>query len=204
MDRRLTIIHGDLTLLPLRQGAIINPSNTGLVLTSRGLNQQITRRAGPMIQQTLHIARSKLRGGRLEAGQVLETDAGQLQAKHLIHVSIVGARKINKRLISRGLLSALDLADELGLEQIALPPLGPGISKFPMEDFMEIFWRIIAEEFPTTDHVHNIYFCLDNRQDFDYVCQYAEDHADDMPEEIELAISEDGIGLGLFSTQFGG
>lgn len=200
MERRLTIIQGDLTLLPLRQGGIINPSNTGMVLTSRGLNQQIARRAGPFIQQALHIARSKLRGGRLEPGQVLETEAGQLPVKHLIHVSLVGGRKINKRLISRGLLSALDRADELELKQIGLPPLGPGTSKFPIEDFMEIFWRIIAEEFPTTEHIREIYLCLDNKQEFDYVCQYAEEHADEMPEEIELAISEDGVGLGIFAA----
>lgn len=201
MERRLTIIQGDLTLMPLRHGAIINPSNTGLVLTSRGLNQQIARRAGPFIQQALHTARSKLRGGRLEAGQVLETEAGQLQAQYLIHVSLVGGRKINKRLVSRGLLSALDKADELEVQQIGMPPLGPGTAKFPLDDFMEIFWRIIAEEFPTTEHVREIFLCLDDKQEFEYVCQYAEAHADEMPEEIELAISEDGIGLGIFSSR---
>ena len=91
-----------MTLLPLRDGAIINPSNTGMILTNRGIGQQLLRRAGPFIQQTLHTERSRLRGGRLDPGHVLATDAGQLQASKLIHVAIVGGRKVNARLIARG------------------------------------------------------------------------------------------------------
>lgn len=202
MERRLTIIQGDLTLLPLREGAIINPSNTGMILTNRGVGQQIMRRAGPMIQQTLHTERSKLRGGRLEPGQVIATPAGQLQADKLIHISIVGGRKVNARLISRGLLSALDLADELGLRSLGIPPVGPHISKFTMQEFMEVFWRIITEEFPRFESIEDIYLCLNGEQNFDLACEYIEQHYDDLPEGVTLDVSSDGIGLGMFSSQF--
>lgn len=202
MTKRLTIIQGDLTLLPLQQGAIINPSNTGLILTSRGISQSIVRRAGPFIQQSLHTERSKLKGGRLEPGHVLATTAGQLPVDHLIHVAIVGARKVNKRLISRGLLNAYDLANELECRQIGIPPLGPGISKFPMEDFMDMFWTITAEEFPTFKHVQELFLCLDNEEDFEFATNYAEVHVEEMDEDIELVVSEDGIDLSMFTAQF--
>lgn len=202
MTKRLTIIQGDLTLLPLQQGAIINPSNTGLVLTSRGINQSIARRAGPFIQQTMHTERSRLRGGRLEGGNVLVTDAGQLSVSKLIHVAIVGARKINARLISRGLLNAYDAANDNGIVQLALPPLGPGISKFPFEEFIELFWNVTAEEFPQFETVREIYLCVDSPEQFEYATNYAEEHADEMDEDIELVVSEDGIDLSMFTAQF--
>lgn len=202
MERRLVIIQGDITLLPLRQGAIVNPSNTGLILTSRGVGQQIQRRAGPFIQQTLHTERSKLRGGRIEAGQAVDTDPGQLQIRRLIHVAIVGARKINARLISRCLLSAYDLADELELEQLAIPPLGPGITRFPMDEFLDIFWKISSEELPRLEHVKEVYLCLNEQEDFELAHQYAREHAHEFPESVRLEISEEGIGLGMFSSQF--
>lgn len=202
MQRRLTIIQGDLTLLPLKNGAIINPSNTGLVLTSQGLAQKISRRAGPYIQQKMHTARSHLRGSRLDPGQVLVTDAGQLSVDYLIHIALVGARKINARLISRGLLNAYDKADELGVEYLGLPPLGPGISKFPMEEFMEIFWRVTAEELPRLEHVQQIFLALEHEADFEAVKNYASEHIEEMDEDVEVVVSESGIGLGMFSAQF--
>lgn len=204
MERRLTIIQGDITLLPLRQGAIVNPSNTGMILTSRGIGQQISRRAGPFIQQILHTERSKLRGGRLEPAQVIATDPGQLQVQNLLHVAIVGARKVNKRLISRCLLNVYDMADELQLEQIGLPPLGPEISKLPLEEFLEVFWRISAEELPRLEHVKDVYLCLNDEASFEETHNYAREHAHEFPESVRLEISEEGVGLGIFSSQFSG
>ena len=202
MDRRLTIIQGDLTLLPLRDGAIINPSNTGMILTNRGIGQQLLRRAGPFIQQTLHTERSRLRGGRPDPGHVLATDAGQLQASKLIHVAIVGGRKVNSRLIARGLLNAYDLADEIGMQALGIPPLGPGISKLSMEEFLEVFWRITAEEFLRLENVMDIFLCADSDEEFQQIKAYATEHVDELPEGIELDISEDGISLSMFSSQF--
>lgn len=202
MTKRLTIIQGDLTLLPLQNGAIINPSNTGLILTSRGVSQAIAKRAGPYIQQTLHTERSKLKGGRLDPGQVLATDAGQLPISHLIHVAIVGGRKISKRLVSRGLLNAFDVANDLGCTHVGLPPLGPGISKFTMEEFMELFWKITAEEFPQFKSVQELFLCMDNEDDFEFATNYAETFVNEMDESIELVVSEEGIDLSMFTAQF--
>ena len=202
MERRLTIIQGDVTLLPLQQGAIFNPSNSGLILTNRGIGQQIARRAGPFIQQTLHTERSKLRQGRLEPGQVLATDAGQLQARKLVHISIVGGRKVNKRLISRGLFYAYTTADDLGLRAVGVPPIGPNISKFPMEEFMPIFWDITSEEFTSFEHIEDIFLCLDQDDDFELACAYAAEHEDEMPEGVTVKVVEGGIGLSMYSSQF--
>ena len=202
MERRLIVIQGDLTLLPLKDGAIVNPSNAGMILTSRGIGQQLSRRGGPFMQQSLHTERSKLRGNRLEPGQVVATPAGQLQAKKLIHISIVGGRKVNKRLISRGLLNAYDLADELKLQTLGVPPIGPDVSKFPFDEFLEIFWRITCEEFSRLEHVHTIYLALDSDEQFAFTTAYITERAEEVPEGLRVDIQEGGISLGMFSAQF--
>lgn len=201
MERRLIVIQGDLTLLPLKEGAIVNPSNSGMILTNRGIGQQLSRRGGPFMQQTLHTERSKLKGNRLEPGQVVATGAGQLQTDKLIHISVVGGRKVTKRLISRGILNAYDLADELKLQVLGIPPIGPDISKFPFEDFLEVFWRITCEEFSRLEHVATIYLCLDTNDQFDQTITYIEEHAEELPDGLRVDIQDGGIGLDLFSSQ---
>ncbi len=202
MERRLTIIQGDLTMLPLSDGAIINPSNSGLVLTSRGIGQQLQRRAGPFIQQMLHTGRSKLRKGRLDPGHVLATDAGQLQADKLIHIAVVGGRRVTPRLIERGILNAFDLGDELEIHALGNPPVGPDISKITIGEFIEIFWRIITEEMGRFDNIEDIFLCIDSEEEFEEVVAYVHQYEEELPENISLTVSTDGISLSMFSQQF--
>jgi len=194
--RKLTVTQGDLTLLPLEGGALVNPSNTGMILGS-GLGEAITRRAGPFIQQTLHMKRSQLDDNRLEPGEAVETDGGQLSAEYLIHVSILGAQDVDKRLISNCILNAYDLAEELEVDKIAFPPLGVELAQFPLEDFLDLFARITVEELPRADHLRHVILCSEDEHDFEECAEYSETHREDLPESIELEISEAGLGLGM-------
>ena len=194
----LIITQGDITLLPLTDGALVNPSNTGLILGS-GVSAAIARRGGPYIQQTLHMARSMLRNNRLEPGRAVDTEPGQLNCKRLIHVSIVGAKRINDRLISNSVLNAYDLADDLELSQLAFPAVGCGVAGFPLKRFLDIFWDISGQELPRLKHVKDVYLCLYNDEEFEAACNYADEHADEMPEQIKLEISESGFTAGVFS-----
>jgi O-acetyl-ADP-ribose deacetylase (regulator of RNase III) len=195
-NRKLTITQGDITLLPLEGGAIVNPSNTGMILGS-GVGEAITRRAGPFIQQTLHMKRSTLDGNRLEPGEAVETEAGQLSAEHLIHVSILGANDIDKRLISNCILNAYTLADDLEVGVLAFPPLGVDLANFPLQDFLDLYARITVEELPRTDHLEQVIVCCEDEQDFEETAEYCELHSDDLPDSIELEISEAGLGASL-------
>src|SRR5690606_24010918 len=114
IPRHFTITYGDISLLQLREGAIVNPSNTGLILGS-GVSELIARRAGPDFQQKLHTARTRIPGNRLDMGRALDTEPGGLSVKRLIHVSIIGKKKVDRRLITNSILNVYDLAEELGL-----------------------------------------------------------------------------------------
>ena len=181
--KALTITLGDMTLLNLKEGAMVNPSNTGLILGS-GVSEMIARRAGPFFQQKLHTVRSGLPGNRLEPGRAVDTEPGQLACKRLIHTSLLGKKKVDKKLVANALLAVYDLADELELKEVAIPPLGTGVGKFPFDDFLEIFWQITIEELPRAEHVEHVILCLYDEGEFAKAEAYAKEHEEDAEEEL--------------------
>lgn len=194
--RRFTITHGDITLLQLREGAMVNPSNTGLILGS-GVSESIARRAGPQFQQKLHMARSSLYKNKLDLGQAMDTEAGQLPCKRLIHVSIIGKKKVDKRLITTAILNVYDLAEEIGIDEIAFPALGVGVGKFPIEDFVELFFTITMEELPRSESIEHVVLCLFDEHEFDIARAYYEEHKDEIPEIVTVDIVENTMWGGI-------
>lgn len=193
----LIITQGDITLLPVKDGALVNPSNTGMILGS-GVSGAIARRGGPYLQQTLHMRRSKLKNNRLEPGRAVDTEPGQLNCKRIIHVSIVGAKKINDRLISNCIGNAYSLAEKLELSQLAFPALGTGVAGYPLSRFLENFWRITAQELPRMEHIEQVYLCMFDDDEFEAACKHADGHAEEIPESIKLEINESGFTAGVF------
>lgn len=188
IPRLFTVTHGDISLLQVREGAIVNPSNTGLILGS-GVSESIARRAGPDFQQKLHTARSRLYGNRLDPGKALATEPGALTAKRLIHISIIGKKKVDTRLITNSILNVYDLAEEIGMRELAFPALGVGLGKFPLEEFVELFFQITIEELPRSETVEHVVLCLYDEAEFDVASAYIEAHRDEVPEIITLEIT---------------
>lgn len=195
-EKTLTITRGDITLLPLSDGAIVNPSNTGMIL-NRGVSTAIARRAGPFIQQTLHMRRSGLRKNRLEPGEAIDTDGGQLPVKKLIHVSILGAKRVDERLISNCILNAYDLAEDMELTALAFPAVGVESASFPMEKFLDLFWRITNEELPHSETIRDVLLCIDDEQNFEQTQDYLEEHFQELDERIEVNVEPGGIVPGM-------
>ena len=188
IPRLFTVTHGDISLLQMREGAIVNPSNTGLILGS-GVSESIARRAGPDFQQKLHTARSRLYGNRLEPSRALATEPGGLVARNIIHVSIIGKKKVDTKLITNAILNVYDLAEEMGLQEIAFPALGVGLGKFPLEEFIELFFKITIEELPRSESLVHVVLCLYDEAEFSVGNDYIEANRDKVPEIITLDIS---------------
>lgn len=185
--RRFTLTYGDISLLQMRDGAIVNPSNTGLILGS-GVSESIARRAGPDFQQKLHTARSRLPGNRLDPGRAIDTEGGGLAVKRLIHVSIIGKKKVDRRLITNSIINVYDLAEEIGMASIAFPALGVGLGKFPLEEFVELFFTITCEELPRSESLEHVVLCMYDEAEFEIAKAYAEAHAADIPEIITFEV----------------
>lgn len=96
--------------------AIVNSANTALVMGG-GVAAAILAEAGPEVEE------DAVRQGPIQVGDVVVTHAGNLSARHVVHVAVVGEVPPDVEECTR---SALDKAVELGARTIALPAMGTG------------------------------------------------------------------------------
>ena len=124
------ILIGDLVALPFRVGAVVNAANEDLA-AGGGVCGVIFRAAGPDLQS----ACAKV--APCPTGEARITPAFAINAEHIIHA--VGPKYRDGSAAEKGLLasaytSALQLADDVGLESIAFPAISTGIYGFPPEE----------------------------------------------------------------------
>ena len=124
------ILIGDLVALPVRVGAVVNAANEDLAVGG-GVCGVIFRAAGP----DLRSACDKV--APCPTGEARITPAFAINAEHIIHA--VGPKYRDGSAAERALLasaytSALQLADDVGLESIAFPAISTGIYGFPPEE----------------------------------------------------------------------
>jgi O-acetyl-ADP-ribose deacetylase len=120
------IISGDLVEQDV--DAIVNAANNDLVLGA-GVAGAIHRRGGATIQQECDAH------GSIRVGEAAITGGGDLPARFVIHAASMGLGGITT---SHALRSSMDhafrLARENGVRTIAVPAVGTGIARFPMDE----------------------------------------------------------------------
>ena len=124
------IFIGDLVALPFRVGAVVNAANTKL-LAGEGVCGAIFRAAGPGLQSACDTV------APCPTGDARMTPAFAINAEHIIHA--VGPKyrdgsAAEKALLASAYTSALQLADDAGLESIAFPAISTGIYGFPPDE----------------------------------------------------------------------
>lgn len=132
---RILIVHGDIT--EVRADAIVNPANTQLVMGG-GVAGAIRKKGGEEIQK------EALDKAPIHIGEAVETTAGKLKAKYIIHAPTVetpGGRS-KPEYVRRAVRAALKKAEELGLKRVAFPAMGAGVGGVPVETSA----KIILEE----------------------------------------------------------
>lgn len=121
---------GDLVSLPFRVGAVVNAANRDLA-AGGGVCGAIFRAAGPGLQ----AACDKV--APCPTGEARITPAFKINSDHIIHA--VGPifrddSTEERELLAAAYTSALQLADDQGLESIAFPAISTGIYGFPPEE----------------------------------------------------------------------
>lgn len=124
------IVIGNLVALPFRVGAVVNAANEDLA-AGGGVCGAIFRAAGPGLQAAC------VKVAPCATGEARITSAFNINAEHIIHA--VGPKfRANsaeeRELLAAAYTSALQLADDAGLESIAFPAISTGIYGFPPED----------------------------------------------------------------------
>ena len=134
------IFIGDLVALPFRVGAVVNAANEGLA-AGGGVCGVIFRAAGPDLQRACEKV------APCPTGEARITPAFAINAEHIIHA--VGPKyrdgsAAEKALLASAYTSALQLADDVGLESIAFPAISTGIYGFPPEEAAPIVHAAIT------------------------------------------------------------
>ena len=139
------ILIGDLVALPFRVGAVVNAANEDLA-AGGGVCGAIFRAAGLGLQ----AACDKV--APCPTGEARITSAFAINAEIIIHT--VGPKYRDGSAAERALLasayaSALQLADDVGLESIAFPAISTGIYGFPPEEAAPVVHAAITAFKPT-------------------------------------------------------
>jgi len=122
----LEVVEGDITQADT--DAIVNAANNHLWMGA-GVAGAIRRAGGPDVE------REAVAKGPIPVGSAVETSAGNLPHRYVIHGAVMGQDlETDRFLIAQTTQSCLELADRLGLESVALPAFGTGVGGFPLDE----------------------------------------------------------------------
>jgi O-acetyl-ADP-ribose deacetylase (regulator of RNase III) len=123
---QILIVSGD--LVEQHVDAIVNAANNELV-PGAGVAGAILARGGETIQRECDTH------GPIRVGEAAITGGGNLPARHVIHAASMGLGVITT---SHSLRSSMDhafrLAREHDVRTIAIPAVGTGVGRFPMDE----------------------------------------------------------------------
>jgi O-acetyl-ADP-ribose deacetylase (regulator of RNase III) len=132
----VSIIKGDIS--EVKADALVNAANNELWM-GLGVAGALKHKGGKEIETE---AMSK---GPIKPGEAIETSAGKLDAKYVIHAA--GMRSdgyITEDYLRNSVLNSLLLAEKLKLESIAFPAIGTGVAGFSEEECARIMAEIVA------------------------------------------------------------
>lgn len=147
---KIFIIQGDITTSDAE--AIVNAANNHLWMGA-GVAGAIKRVGGKIIEDE---AISK---GPIPVGSAIETTAGNLKAKYVIHAAVMKQDLItNENYIRNATRSVLELCERLKLKSVAFPALGTGVGGFPIDKCAEIMLTEVLNF--NNVNLQNVYFYL--------------------------------------------
>jgi O-acetyl-ADP-ribose deacetylase len=123
---KLEVLQADVTKLEV--DAIANAANTQLA-HGGGVAGAISRAGGPAVQ------RESDERAPIELGEAVETTAGEMPARWVIHAATMElGGPTSAEIIERATRSTLDRAEQLGCRSLALVAFGTGVGGFPLDE----------------------------------------------------------------------
>ena len=152
MPLTIEVIHGDITECPVQ--AIVNAANNHLWMGS-GVAGAIKSKGGEIVE------REAVAKGPIMPGEAVATTAGRLPYKYVIHGAVMGqGLRTDATLIRQTTIACLNLADQLGLESLALPAFGTGVGRFPGKACARIMVETVDNWQTLAKTVAKVQFCL--------------------------------------------
>jgi O-acetyl-ADP-ribose deacetylase len=131
------VIAADVTKLDV--DAIANAANTHL-MHGGGVAGAIARAGGPAVQ------RESDERAPIELGEAVETTAGELPARWVIHAATMElGGPTSGPIIEQATRSTLARAEELGCRSLALVAFGTGVGGFPLDEAARLMVGVVRE-----------------------------------------------------------
>jgi O-acetyl-ADP-ribose deacetylase (regulator of RNase III) len=127
---KIEVRQADITKLEV--DAIANAANT-MLKHGGGVAGAISRAGGPAVQEESDSV------APIELGDAVETTAGEMPSKWVIHAATMElGGPTSAEIIRRATANTLRKADELGARSLALVAFGTGVGGFPLDEAARI------------------------------------------------------------------
>lgn len=157
----IKVIQADIT--QVKVDAIVNAANNKLLMGG-GVAGAIKKKGGKEIEE------EALKKGPIQIGEAVETAAGSLPAKYVIHAATMGMDfKTDEIKIRNSCTNSLRIAHKLKISSIAFPALGCGVGRFSEEAAAKIMSQEIFKFLLENENVYlkEILFVLYDKAAFD-------------------------------------
>jgi O-acetyl-ADP-ribose deacetylase (regulator of RNase III) len=152
MAATVEVLEADITTLEV--DAIANAANTRL-LHGGGVAAAISRAGGPAIQVESD------RKAPIGLGQAVETTAGEMPARWVIHAATMElGGPTSADIIRRATAATLWKAEELNARSLALVAFGTGVGGFPLDQAAEIEVEEVRRHLDTGSRLERIVFAV--------------------------------------------
>jgi O-acetyl-ADP-ribose deacetylase (regulator of RNase III) len=147
--------------------AIVNAANNAFWMGS-GVAGAIKRRGGDRIEA------EAMAQGPVEPGDCVQTTAGQLKARAVIHAAVMGQDlRTSSEIIDRATRNALSLAEASRFASISLPAFGTGVGGFSLERCARIMLAAIRDHATVATSLRRIRLILFGRPSYETVAAVA-------------------------------
>jgi O-acetyl-ADP-ribose deacetylase len=166
---RVRVETGDIT--QVKADAIVNAANSGL-MGGGGVDGAIHRAGGPSILEACRQLRRDRFPDGLPAGEAVETAAGRLPARFVIHtVGPVwhGGNAGEPAALASCYRASLELAARLGAASIAFPAISTGVYGYPREKAARVVWDALqahCRQHPEPADIALVYYSPDDARVF--------------------------------------
>lgn len=148
----IEVLEADITGLEV--DAIANAANTHL-RHGGGVAGAISRAGGPAVQ------RESDEKAPIGLGKAVETTAGDMPARWVIHVATMGLDgRTSADIVRAATRSTLELADRLGARSLALVAFGTGVGGFPLDEAARIEVEEVRRHLRQPTSLRRIVFAL--------------------------------------------
>jgi O-acetyl-ADP-ribose deacetylase (regulator of RNase III) len=148
----IEVKQADITKLEV--DAIANAANTKL-RHGGGVAGAISRAGGPVVQ-----SESDERAP-IELGNAVETTAGEMPARWVIHAATMElGGPTSAEIIRKATASTLAKADELGANSLALVAFGTGVGGFPLDDAARIEVEEVRRHLESGSGLEHVVFAV--------------------------------------------